>query len=100
LVHRLEGIVTGLVPVMDELRVVAILAVSEAMPEARDEASAIMQRAFDPARTDPRANPLLTVTIGRALLTLGAPNAAAMVADRAANSPDPLRRMLSALIPR
>ena len=64
------------------------------MPEARDVAAAFVSRAFESSGS----SPALTVSLGRALLALGVANAASLIAQRAGNSPEPLRQMLGSLL--
>jgi serine/threonine-protein kinase len=108
-VRRLEPIVSGTVNAPEDLRVAAAAALGEASPEARQEAATIAMRAFNPTsrstsvwtatRPPPTANPALAVTLARALLSLGVPNAVSIIQERAAGSPDVVRRQLTALIP-
>ena len=101
-VTRLDAIVTA--SGMDEARVAAAVALGEALPEARHAAQAVATRAFTPPRQTlwssppPSASPALAVALGRSLLALGVPNAAALIQQRAASSPEVERRHLLALL--
>ena len=90
-VRRLEAVVTGIVPAIEELRIAATMALGEASPEARAEAAMLVSRAFESDRRGGAtpvsgSGPALTVSLGRALLALGVPNAASLIAQRAALS--------------
>jgi serine/threonine protein kinase len=107
-VRRLDPILTGAAVASEDLRVAAAAALGEATPDARSEAAIIAARAFNPSRTTsvwtatrppPTANPALAVTLARTLLLLGVPNAASMIHEKAAGSPDVVRRQLASLIP-
>jgi hypothetical protein len=100
-VRHVAPIVAGTMPATEELRVVAAAALGETAPDARSEAASILHRAF--ARpTDPRdaSSAALLVAVGRSLLSLGVPNAATIVRERAENAPEPLKRQLLALVTR
>ena len=103
-VTRLDAIFTASVGVMEEAHIAAAVALGEALPEARSAAQAVAVRAFTPPRQTlwstppPSANPALAVALGRSLLALGVPNAAALIQQRAASSPDVVRRHLLALV--
>jgi serine/threonine-protein kinase len=92
---RLDMILTGNAPMMEEARIVAALALGEATPEARSAAGAIVSRVLSsPPRTSlwsvppPSAGPELPVALARSLLALGVPGAAAMIQKRAAAGPE------------
>jgi serine/threonine-protein kinase len=103
-VARLDAIFTANVAAMEDARVAAAVALGEALPEARSAAQAVAARAFTPPRQTlwssppPSGSPVLAVALGRTLLALGAPNAAALIQQRAATSPEVVRRHLLALV--
>ncbi len=102
---KLEAILTGSAAMMDDARLAAVIALSEALPDARAAAGAIVARAFAPARTarwsvpPPGAGGDLVLALAQSLLVLGVPNAQALIQQRATASPDGLRRHLLALLP-
>jgi serine/threonine-protein kinase len=105
--RRLDPIVCGSVTAPDELRVAAAVAIGESVPDARAEAAGLAVRAWNPARSSsmwgssrppPTPSPVFLVALARSLLALGVPNASAMIQERAATSPDPLRRQLASLL--
>ncbi|CAN5903062.1 hypothetical protein BH11MYX4_BH11MYX4_20120 [soil metagenome] len=103
-VARLEAVLTGNATMTEAARVVAATALADATPEARNAAAMIVTRAWAPPRTTlwssppPSASQDLVIALARSLLVLGVPGAAVMIQQRAASSPDELRRCLTALI--
>ncbi len=107
-VRRLEPIVIGTATAPDDLRVAAAVALGEATGEARTEAAAVAARAWNPSRASsvwtspkppPTATPAFAVALARTLIQLGVPNATSMINERAAGSPDAVRRQLVSLLP-
>jgi eukaryotic-like serine/threonine-protein kinase len=100
-VRHVAPIVAGVVPATEDLRIAAAAALAEVSADARAEAANILGRAF--ARpANPRAAPSagFLIAVARSLVTLGVPNAAALVRDRAERAPDPIKRQLLALLAR
>ena len=101
---RLDAILSANTVMMEDARLAAVIALGEALPEARSAAGAIVARAFSPPTTrwsmpPPNGNGDLVLALARSLLVLGVPNAAAMIQQRAAASNEVLRRHLKALLP-
>jgi serine/threonine-protein kinase len=103
-VARLDSILTPSTPMTEEARVAAAVALAEATPEARRAAATVAMRAFSPPRAKlwstppPSASRDLSVALARSLLTLGAPNGAALIEQVASTSPELLRRELTSLL--
>lgn len=103
-VARLDAVLSGNATMTDAARAAAATALAEATPDARNAAAMLVTRAWAPPRTTlwssppPSASQDLVVALAHSLLVLGVPSAAVMIQQRAASSPDELRRCLTALL--